>query len=90
MVEWSPSGQFELEPGIGLKVLQISGGSILWQKERLLNIGIKALPEECTHVTLMDADLIFEDADWPEKAISALKICNHSGVGTARSEHRYG
>ncbi|WP_143593672.1 hypothetical protein [Synechococcus sp. 1G10] len=73
VVEWSPSGQFEIEPGNGLKVLQISGGSILWQKERLLNIGIKALPEGCTHVTLMDADLIFEDADWHEQAVSALK-----------------
>lgn len=73
VVEWSPSGQFEIKPGNDLKVLQISGGSILWQKERLLNIGIKALPEECTHVTFMDADLIFEDASWPEQAISALK-----------------
>jgi len=37
-------------------------GDALWLKENLLNIGLKYLPEDCTHVCWCDADIFFVDA----------------------------
>lgn len=72
VVEWSPSGRFELESTADMQVVHIAGGSLLWQKERLLNLGLKRLPDACSHVVVLDADLILEDHDWPERLIDAL------------------
>ncbi len=38
--------------------------SVLWQKERLLNVAITTLPPTCTKVAWLDADILFERADW--------------------------
>lgn len=72
VVEWSQTGTFELEEGSDLKVVHVDGGSTLWQKERLLNLGIQAIPDGCTHVAIVDSDLVFEHGDWPEQVVSAL------------------
>lgn len=45
-------------------VLRLPAGSTLWQKERLLNIGIKALPVSCDKIIWMDADIVFLDDEW--------------------------
>lgn len=45
-------------------LIQRRSDSILWQKERLLNLALRALPEECTQVCWIDADILFEDDDW--------------------------
>jgi hypothetical protein len=57
-VECALSDQpFEIPPGRG--VLHVRTASILWQKERLLNIALDALPKSCRFVAWVDCDLIF-------------------------------
>ena len=45
----------------------------MWQKERLLNLVVKSLPEECETVAWIDCDVIFESMDWVTNAIKALE-----------------
>lgn len=73
VVEWSPSARFELESTADMQVLHVGGGSLLWQKERLLNLGLKQLPDTCSHVVALDADLLLEDEDWHEQLLTVLK-----------------
>lgn len=47
----------------------------LWQKERLLNLAIKQLPDEYDAVAWIDADVMFLNPNWPQLAIEALS--NH-------------
>ncbi len=58
-VEWSRDGHFELGPGDADILIQLDGGDVMWQKERLLNIGFGRLPASCTHVMWVDCDVIF-------------------------------
>ena len=46
------------------RLIQLAGGSVLWQKERLLNLALAALPPGCRYVAWIDCDLVFEEADW--------------------------
>ncbi len=72
-VEWSPDGRFELGPGDADILIQLSGGDVMWQKERLLNIGIERLPRECTHVAWLDCDVVFENPAWVTQAWAHLE-----------------
>lgn len=54
----------ELAVGDADRLLQFQGGDALWQKERLLNLGIAALPSSCDKVVWLDADILFERDDW--------------------------
>ena len=40
-------------------LVQLRGGDILWQKERLLNIGLERLPKDCDKIAWLDCDIIF-------------------------------
>jgi hypothetical protein len=53
-------------------LIQRHGRDVLWQKERLLNIAVKALPPECDRVVILDADVVFTDPDWPQRVYDAL------------------
>jgi hypothetical protein len=44
----------------------------MWQKERLLNIALTALPESCNKVAWVDCDIIFENSEWPRQASDLL------------------
>jgi hypothetical protein len=44
----------------------------MWQKERLLNHALQALPADCHTVVWLDSDILFERADWPQRAIEEL------------------
>ncbi len=72
-VEWSLSGDFVLTPADADILIQVQGGDILWQKERLLNIAIGALPPECDVLAWLDCDVIFGDEHWMERAGEALE-----------------
>lgn len=52
--------------------VRLSGQSILWQKERLLNHAIGLLPASCTKVAWVDADILWADASWSEQASQLL------------------
>jgi hypothetical protein len=72
-VELSFSGRFELQSDDADLVVRLVGRDVLWQKERLLNLALRALPRECDAVAWLDADVIFESDDWPERARAALE-----------------
>lgn len=73
-VELGYDGRFELGPADADMLVQISGGDVLWQKERLINLAIESLlPPECDTVAWIDCDSIFATADWPEEALRGLE-----------------
>jgi hypothetical protein len=45
---------------------------VLWHKERLLNLLLKRVPQEFDRIAWVDADILFQDPDWPEATIRAL------------------
>jgi hypothetical protein len=44
--------------------LKVPARDVMWQKERLLDVGTGWLPPECTKVAWIDADVLFENPDW--------------------------
>lgn len=62
---------FELPPGSN--VVQVRGQDILWQKERLLNLGIAQLPTNARMVAWVDCDLLFANPDWAVETAALLK-----------------
>lgn len=71
-VEWSPTGEFELRGEDADQLIQLGGGDVMWQKERLLNIAVARLPPQCTHVAWLDCDLVFEREGLSEAIFVAL------------------
>jgi hypothetical protein len=59
--------EFDLREGEADVLIQLRGQDILWQKERLLNVGLGALPSECTKVVWLDCDVIFGEDGWAEE-----------------------
>jgi hypothetical protein len=39
----------------------------MWQKERLLNLALGALPAGCDRIVWVDCDVVFESDDWSER-----------------------
>jgi hypothetical protein len=64
-VELSFDRSFDLTADDAEILIQVQGGSILWQKERLLNLALQALPSSCDTVAWLDCDLLFLRSDWP-------------------------
>jgi hypothetical protein len=44
----------------------------MWQKERLLNLALRALPRSCRKVVWLDCDIVFETDDWTERTSRLL------------------
>ena len=65
-------GDFALRSCDADRLVQRRGGARLWQKERLLNLALAALPNDCTAIAALDADVLLPDADWP-LALRALR-----------------
>lgn len=63
-VELSHDGDFELEAADADRVVRLQAPDVLWQKERLLNVAIAALPERCEKVAWLDGDVLFERDEW--------------------------
>jgi hypothetical protein len=53
---------FELPPGPD--VVQVRARDVLWQKERLINLGVAHLPPQATQVAWLDGDILFTNPDW--------------------------
>jgi hypothetical protein len=62
---------FELRREDADVLVQLRGGAVLWQKERLLNVALGSLPVGCRNVVAVDCDAVFARSDWGE-AVSAL------------------
>jgi len=63
-VELAYAGGFELADSDAEILVRCSGGDVLWQKERLLNVALERLPPTCTQVAWVDCDVLFERDDW--------------------------
>lgn len=72
-VELAFDGRFELEADAAEILVRRRGGDVVWQKERLLNIALDALPAECTAIAWLDCDVLFSRRDWPRDALRALE-----------------
>jgi hypothetical protein len=72
-VELSFDGQFDLTKHDADILIQVSGGAVLWQKERLLNIALKSVPRDVENVAWLDCDVVFERKDWAEDAEKQLE-----------------
>ncbi|MEM1111263.1 MAG: hypothetical protein AAGI11_05085 [Pseudomonadota bacterium] len=64
---------FQLDEGAAEILIQVRGGDVMWQKERLLNIGLAALGAECRYVAWLDCDIVFEEPGWAARAREALQ-----------------
>ena len=71
-VELSFDGEFELTKNDADVLIQLSGGAVLWQKERLLNIGIKSIPSAVENFAWIDCDILFGRSDWAKEAEEQL------------------
>jgi len=71
-VELSFGSDFELQEQDADILIQLRGGALLWQKERLLNLALRALPKDCRKVAWLDCDIVFGTADWAESASRLL------------------
>lgn len=54
--------------------LRVRSRSVLWQKERLLNLAVSRLPPECSKVVWVDGDMLFESASWLVETSAALDL----------------
>lgn len=72
-VELSFDGSFELAAGDAEILIQRTGGDVMWQKERLLNLALEGLPPGCDTVAWLDCDVIFPDTAWLEDTARLLQ-----------------
>jgi len=72
-VELSYRDGFDLPPDAADVLIRLRGRDVLWQKERLLNLALARLPQDCSAVAWLDCDVVFERDDWAEQALRALE-----------------
>lgn len=72
VVELAYGPDFELADRDADILIRLRGHAILWQKERLLNLALKALPRTCRKVAWLDCDIIFDAPDWSQSARALL------------------
>jgi hypothetical protein len=63
-VELAYGADFELDESDAEILIQLRGGDVMWQKERLLNIALDAMPDACTKVAWLDCDIVFGNEEW--------------------------
>lgn len=56
----------------GADVVRVRSKSIIWQKERLLNLAISWLPSNCRYVAWLDCDLLFQNFNWARDIVDLL------------------
>ena len=66
---------FELSEDDADILIQIRAddGNLLWQKERMLNIGLSKLPGNCDKIAWLDCDVIFKNNDWVKETVKLLE-----------------
>jgi hypothetical protein len=74
-IELGFGGRFDLDENDADMVVRAAGGDVLWQKERLLNVGLSKLPAQCSAVACLDCDIFFAQAEWPAQALEQLGRC---------------
>jgi len=87
-VELAYGPNFELQPQDAEILVQLRGTAVMWQKERLLNVALQALPSTCRLVAWLDCDLFFASPDWAERARALLD--RFQVVQLFRQVHNFG
>lgn len=72
-VELAIDGRAELSSNDAERLVRLPAGDVLWQKERLLNVGLQSLPDACDAVLCADCDVLFLNEDWPVRVSAALE-----------------
>jgi len=75
-VELGFDGKYELTDDDADVLIQIDGKAVLWQKERLLNLALKAVPADVENIAWLDCDVVFQRPDWIEEAEQRLTSLN--------------
>jgi hypothetical protein len=71
-VELAHDAEFELDETDAEHLVKVRHGDVMWQKERLLNMALPALPSTCVVVVWVDADVIFSSFGWVSSIAEAL------------------
>lgn len=65
-IELGYDDQFDLAPADADILLQFAAGDVMWQKERLMNLALAAVPPHVDKIVALDSDVIFLRPDvWP-------------------------
>jgi hypothetical protein len=72
-VELSFDGKFQLSRDEADVLVQLYGGDVMWQKERLLNIGVRSVPQDCQAIAWVDCDVVFDNPGWANDTCRALE-----------------
>lgn len=97
-VELAEQGHHQLEQDDADILISLKGEGFIWQKERLINLGIAALPAAVRHVAWVDCDVIFGRHDWVIAAQQELdrdggllhlfgRVVHLPAEGSAASDH---
>ena len=82
-VELGYDNRFDLTPADADILLQFPADAVMWQKERLLNLALAAVPSHVEKILALDGDIVFRDPNvWPEVAraldrVSLLHAFSH-------------
>ena len=71
-VEWSCDGVFELNAADTEILIQLRSPDLMWQKERLLNVAVAAVPAHVDRIAWLDCDVVFGRSDWWREALRLL------------------
>lgn len=66
-----PGQDFELPDALG--VMRVRAETLLWQKERLLNLAASWLPPSCRFVAWLDCDILFDNRNWARDLVAVLE-----------------
>lgn len=72
-VELAYDRPFELAAGDAEILVQIRCRSVMWQKERLLNVALEHVPHGVSEIAWVDCDVIFANDQWADEAAAALE-----------------
>ncbi len=64
---------YEVPDKMADHIIRLRSTTVLWQKERLLNIALQELPERCDKVAWLDADVLFANCAWVEQTSRLLQ-----------------
>lgn len=62
-----------LEDQLADRIVRVRSSSVLWQKERLLNLAAQNLPDSCDKVVWLDADVLLANDHWVADLSQALE-----------------
>lgn len=58
-------------------VVRLRSGSVMWQKERMINYALEVLPPSCEYIAWLDGDVLFRENDWVDMAVHKLEKENN-------------